>query len=519
MQFLVFAAFAIVLSVPEGGPPWETLHSRAGTWAVVFGQLVLAALAGGICSARVRRQLDRDPARLHAAQSRLSSGNMAVRLVLGLGLVASVYLTDWTRIVRGWNLLGSVWGVDELVILLPFFLAILVGLLTLYPADRAVREVALDLRLWASAPARPVWRLGQYLSFNFRQNVLIIALPMLPILVANDLTNAYSGPIRKWAGLAWADQAVLVAVAGLVFLVAPMVLRHIWHTRALPEGELRDRLEDLCRRIGLTYRRILIWESDGMVVNAAVMGMARPVRYILLSDGLLELMDDEKIEAVFGHEAGHVKLRHIEFYLLFAIVSMFVVGGVFELLQAVMRHWPKLLPVTVLNHEYAQVAAMGLIVLVWGLGFGFISRRFEWQADLFGAHTVTPPPGECSRPCLVHGTVSTDAPQDPSCLTGTPASELQAGSAVRDADGVLCATAAQTFAEALHRIAALNGIPLEARSWRHSSIANRMRRLEEYTKDARLGRALGRSVTAIKWVLALGTIAGLVIGSWLYWPK
>ena len=79
--------------------------------------------------------------------------------------------------------------------------------------------------------------------------------------------------------------------------------------------------------MGLNYRRILIWESDGMVVNAAVMGLFRPVRYILLSDGLLEMMDDAKIEAVFGHEAGHVKCRHIEFYLLFAVLSMLIVGG------------------------------------------------------------------------------------------------------------------------------------------------------------------------------------------------
>src|SRR5690606_775026 len=98
-------------------------------------------------------------------------------------------------------------------------------------------------------------------------------------------------------------------------------------------GELRERLEDLCRRIGLTYRRILIWESDGMVVNAAVMGLLRPVRYMLLSDGLLEMMDDRKIEAVFGHEAGHVKNRHIQYYLLVAVLSMLLVGGVAELLM------------------------------------------------------------------------------------------------------------------------------------------------------------------------------------------
>jgi len=57
------------------------------------------------------------------------------------------------------------------------------------------------------------------------------------------------------------------------------------------------------------------------------MGLFAPLRYVMLSDGLLESMEDEKIEAVFGHEVGHVKLRHMEFFLVFAIASMFAVGG------------------------------------------------------------------------------------------------------------------------------------------------------------------------------------------------
>src|SRR4029079_2938405 len=115
-----------------------------------------------------------------------------------------------------------------------------------------------------------------------------------------------------------------------------------------------------------------------MVVSAAVMGLFAPVRYILLSDGLLEIMDDQKIEAVFGHEAGHVKHRHIEFYLLFAIFSMLLVGGFFEFVQRGIRHWPGLIPQTPQLQDYLQVAAVGAIIAVWGLGFGAISRRFEW---------------------------------------------------------------------------------------------------------------------------------------------
>ncbi len=500
MQFIVFAAFAIVLSVPSGGPPWSRMTSPTGTWLVVIGQVLVTAIVAAVYAQLVRVKLEREAVWLPSAQKRLAQGNTAVRGFVLCGICVSVYLTDWSVIVRSWPGVNSVWGLDELVMLIPFFLAIVVAWTILYPSDRAVRQVALEMRLWASVPARPVWRLASYLGFMLRHHVLIIAVPMAFIVAANDFVNAYGRQIRMATGLAWADQVLLVVIAGLVFLVAPVMLRHIWHTRPLPPGDLRSRLEDLCARVGLTYRRILIWESDGMVVNAAVMGIIRPVRYILLSDGLLEMMDDRKIEAVFGHEAGHIKCRHIHFFLLFAVLSMLLVGGVIEL---VYRLWPEAFGTREAMQDYAQVGAMVLIVLVWIFGFGAISRRFEWQADLFGTRCVTTSAEECQLPCFHHGTAEVAGPDTE---TTSP-------------QEAVCATAANIFAEGLHRIAVLNGIPPEARSWRHSSIANRIRRLKSYALNPLQSRRLEREVLAIKAILLVGTLVGLGIALWLYWPQ
>jgi STE24 endopeptidase len=351
--------------------------------------------------------------------------------------------------------------------------------------------------------------------------VLIIMIPMLPITVANDLATIKGAYFRRLTGVVWADQALVIIVSGIVFLFAPLVLRYVWHTRVLPRGELRERLETLCRRIHLTYRNILVWESDGMVVNAAVMGLVQPVRYILLSDGLLEMLDDEKIEAVFGHEAGHVKKRHIEFYLLFAIFSMLIVGGVFELVQHLARVYPMYFPRPAALRDYMQLSAMMLIVLAWAVGFGVVSRRFEWQADLFGCRSVTPPAEDCDRPCFVHGTaLASRAVLSPLEGFGHAPLGVQRLVPARPAgvDDPVCATAAAIFADALHRIAVLNGIPVEARSWRHSSIANRMRLLTEYARDPSSVTRLERAVLGIKAILLFGTAVGLSIGLWLYWP-
>ncbi len=509
MQFLVFGAFAVILSVPDGGPPWPTVTSVWGSWAIVLGQFVAVGAAGAIFTHLVLRKLEYEKDWLRSAQNRLNQGGLITRVLIAAGYLVSIFLTDWTRIVRSWDWATRFWGLDEMILLLPFLLNVMVAWVSLFPADRAVRRVALELRLFAGMPSRPVWKLGRYLSYMFRQHVLVIALPMTPIVVAYDFSRRYADEIVKWTQIPWAHEAVVVVVAGVVFLFAPTLLALIWQTKPLPNGELRDRLEAMCRRVNLRYRRILIWETDGMVVNAAVMGLFRPVRYILLSDGLISMMDERKIEAVFGHEAGHVKHHHIPFYLLFAVLSMLMVGGVTELVRWGHQANPDLFGIATSElYDYLRIGAMGLVVLLWGAGFGIVSRRFEWQADLYGAWSVTPQPRDCVLNCRLHGD-----PEDPSRDTAPPPEQ-----ATTPRRTPLCATSARLFSNALQSIAEMNGIPLKANSWRHSSIRNRMNLLDKYAEDPGAIAALLRSVAWIKGFLLLGTVIGLVIAIWLYWP-
>ncbi|MBP7936912.1 MAG: M48 family metalloprotease [Phycisphaerae bacterium] len=499
MQIIVFVAFAIALSVPLNGPPWQTVARPEVIWATVAAQVLLPALVAWLYVRLVLHRLEVNPAWLPDAQERLSQGGTAIRGVLVAELCFLLYGTGWGPLVRSWPVVGSLYGLDELVLLAPFFLGVVLSWFVLYPADRAVREVAMDRRLLASVPMRPVWNRRAFLSFMIRQNVLIILIPMLPILIANDFVAERADWVRRFTRVAWGDQALLVLIAGVVFLFAPVALRHIWHTRPLPAGDLRERLEAMSLRAGFRSREILIWESDGMVVNAAVMGIVRPLRYVLLSDGLIEMMEDRKIEAVFGHEVGHVRHHHMLFYLLFTMASMLAVGGVIHLAVQI---WPQLLHNRSGLQDYFQVVAMAMIILIWVLGFGIVSRRFEWQSDLFGARSITPPAEECDQPCLFHGTAIRSGPDpDPPALTAL----------------AVCATGVEVFAKTLESIANLNGIPVDARSWRHSSISNRVSRLRSYANDPTQVRRLNRNVLAIKILLFFGTLIGLAIGVYLYW--
>ena len=135
-------------------------------------------------------------------------------------------------------------------------------------------------------------------------------------------------------------------------------------------------------------------------------------------------------------------------------------------------------------------------LVVWGVGFGWLSRRFERQADLFAARCVTPPAEQCDCPCSVH-------PNDSEELPG---------------EGRVCATGAALFVSALDRVATLNGIPHEEYSWRHSSIGIRIRALTSLADDpnrvAQFERVIRRAKRFMMTFAVLGT--AMAVGYWYF---
>jgi len=164
MQFIVFVAFAVVLSVPPEGPPWPVIASPMWTWVIVLAQVASAGAVGGLYTRLVKGKLEREPAWLPAAQRRLVQGNATIRVVLLGGLGASIYLTAWTRLVRSLGRrrpdLGSGRAHHSAAVLRGGDCVVAGSV----PGRSGGSQVALEQRLWASAPARPVWRLRAYLS-------------------------------------------------------------------------------------------------------------------------------------------------------------------------------------------------------------------------------------------------------------------------------------------------------------------------------------------------------------------
>lgn len=419
MQIVVLAAFMIVMMLRGA-----SLDQTPG-WLIApaVGLYLLGALAiSRINTVLYLRASARGEGRSPRAMKRHSLLATATRLWLLAGLVVIVLLGYGRWVDHGLHL-ATVPLAAEAVTLAPFVVGLLLVWLADYPFHREIWRASHP----ASEAARPGWSLGQYIDYNARHHLLFIAVPVGLIILLSDCLTLIVPRIVPAEHSEYVLAATTLLVACSVLATAPLLIVRIWKTAPLEDGPLRQELEAICRRFRLKYRDILVWKSDGMITNAAVLGLLGRVRYVLLSDGLLEQTDRRDIEAIFAHEAGHIIHHHILYSALFTIaVTNICILSTYWLMS--LGNWPG---------WAIDAISLGLLAVVWGSGFGWVSRRFERQSDVTAAWiSATPDEGE-----------------DPDLITHQGAA---------------------AFAKALQKVGDLNGIPPRRWNWRHGSLAHRI---------------------------------------------
>jgi Zn-dependent protease with chaperone function len=447
------------------------------TWA---GTALLVGLAG-VMARFLCRRLIRDPGERPAVLRRYGSLRYYHLLGLLTFYLTALYSLGWTDTVRRHLFDRSEFPGVELLILAPFLLGLVLSWALFYDVEQTVRGNT------RSGDGRSFPSRWSFVGVQTRFNLILVCPPLLLMIVQQLIVGVFPDLGRDWI-----FPALSVGLLVALFLGIPWILRLWLGLKPLPEGPLRDRLLAAARRLNFRCRDILLWNTRHGVANAMVTGLLPSLRYVVVTDRLLTDLTPDEIEAVFGHEVGHVKHHHLLFYFVFLLLSMVAVAGVWEAgaellsqggVQEALQSW---LPgVTDWVDADEVVAVLPLLTALGAyifLVFGFLSRRCERQADIYGCRAVS-----CGRAgCFGHGGGAVPAP-------------LARG---------LCPTGIRIFVEALEKVARVNGIsrdrPGWLSSWQHSTIALRVEFLQRMSTEPGLEAHFQRRVGLVKWGLFLG---------------
>jgi STE24 endopeptidase len=482
MPFLLLLCLSLACLPVDWPPPLaglKPIHSLLGT----TGLLAMLSGSAGWFAWRTRQRVQRSE---HREGIMRYYGRR--RMMHSLSLMA-IYVLILYGLGWGWAVQATAksWVANrmppgtELAILAPLLVGLVVSWIFFYDAEQALH--AGDGKNTRAFGGR--WR---YVGFQIRQNLALIAAPVVVLIVAQGLMRQFPETFRD----DHAQTLFILPMAGSMVVFMPWVIRLLLRLEPMPPGPLRDRLEAAAKRLHCRCSNILIWNTRNGMANAMVVGVLPWLRYVLLSDRLVEDMTPEEVEAVFGHEVGHVKHQHMLYYLAFLVGSLAVLSRGSGLLETQVREfWPAAeafmeARASWLQSWLALPTLLGLAVYIFTM-FGFLSRRCERQADVYGCRAVS-----CSGPgCTCHGEQTVLA----------------------DNGNALCPTGIRTFMSALDKVALLNGIsrskPGWLHSWQHSTIERRVGFLERMMGDSAIEERFQRRLFRFKIVVLIAIIAAL----------
>lgn len=488
LQLWLIALLAIVYIHDDLDGPGRTAGAVPFSWggmaSVLLPYLLLVTATHIVCMVAARRMDQRGSLRAVTVAERMLA---ASRVVAVATHAAAVFSAQWLEQVRG--LIGEQRVLlSEFLAIAPAVLTIIMGWWSFYPIEKRLRESMWVRVLDDGHPAYPTPSRVQFVWSNIRHQVLFI---LIPLMLIGGWGHFWRGVIdRPGTGLLgdfgrWVRQSGLKDTFRLggqllgvlcVMAVSPLLMRFVWDAVPLGPGRLRDRLMGICERAGVRVRGLLVWRTHGTMLNGVAMGLAAPLRYIMLTDALLDQLPERQVESVMGHEVGHAKHHHIPWMVGALLATMGIGAGAVALVMLVFVIGASMVVrTTPLAQGPIELAAGGMQAVVslvtLGLGlcaFGWVSRRFEWQADAFAVKALSM--------------------EEPGATAVTPES-------------------VEAMAGALESVARLNHISRERRSFRHGSIAHRQRRL------ARLvGVPLNRLPIdrTCRWIKA-GIVAGVLL--------
>lgn len=176
---------------------------------------------------------------------------------------------------------------------------------------------------------------------------------------------------------------VLVVIINIAqWLLSPFIVDAFYKVRALPEDEnpkLHQTVSELSQKSGISKPKLMI--SQIPLPNAFAYGSPLTGSRVAVTQGLLKSLNEDEVEAVVGHELGHLKHRDVQTMMVVSFLpALFYYIGFSLMWSGSGRN----------RDESGNAALFGVAFMafswVLNLFILYLSRLREYYAD---RHSVT----------------------------------------------------------------------------------------------------------------------------------
>ncbi|MCP5108280.1 MAG: M48 family metalloprotease, partial [bacterium] len=231
-----------------------------------------------------------------------------------------------------------------------------------------------------------------YVRSNIKFN-LVILIPWLIFSFVYDVAGRFFPGVEEIIATPLFREIFFAVFLVTIAIFTPLLIVRLWECKPMPPSPLKDKILAFCNSQGVKFKGVMTWNALGKsLVTAGVMGVAAPFRYLMITPALMDILDEDETMAVVSHEVGHVKKKHLIFYLVFFMGFIIVSGNIQDWILDFFLTTSFGLEMIFTPDGNVNVELIGLvsipILLLFFVGyfryvFGYFMRNFERQADGF----------------------------------------------------------------------------------------------------------------------------------------
>ena len=178
---------------------------------------------------------------------------------------------------------------------------------------------------------------------------------------------------------------VVVSFNIIQWLISPYLVGAIYRVRELPENEnpqLHQMVENISKKTQISKPKLML--SQIPLPNAFAYGSPLTGNRVAVTQGLLKSLNDDEVEAVLGHELGHLKHRDVQVMMVVSFLpALFYYIGFSLMLSGMYRGRRD-------DSGGAALIGIGFMIFSWVLNLFtlYLSRLREYYADRHSVSVV-----------------------------------------------------------------------------------------------------------------------------------